>query len=137
MKITFSDLAIPKTGAVIAFATEGADLMPSAVALDEATGGAITKAIKASTFKGKSGQSLQVLAPANVDLSRVIIFGIGKEAEFDVIAAQKLGGSVTTRAISTGEKELSVLFDMEGLASDFATGAMLRDYRFDKYRTTE
>jgi len=60
MKITFSDLAIPKTGAVIAFATEGADLMPSAVALDEATGGAITKAIKASTFKGKSGQSLQV-----------------------------------------------------------------------------
>ena len=37
MKITFSDLAIPKTGAVIAFATEGADLMPSAVALDEAT----------------------------------------------------------------------------------------------------
>tara|TARA_R110001599_G_scaffold116373_1_gene283995 strand:- start:19 stop:1155 length:1137 start_codon:yes stop_codon:yes gene_type:complete len=26
---------------------------------------------------------------------------------------------------------------MDGLACDFATGAMLRDYRFDKYRTTE
>lgn len=137
MKITFSDLAIPSSGAVIAFATEGADLMPSAVALDEATGGSITKAIKSSTFKGKSGQSLQILAPANVDLSRVIIFGIGKEAEFDVIAAQKLGGSVTARALATGEKELTVLFDMENLACDFATGAMLRDYRFDKYRTTE
>ena len=137
MKITFSDLALPTSGAVIAFATEGADLMPSAVALDEAMGGTITKAIKSSTFKGKSGQSLQILAPANVDLSRVIVFGIGKEAEFDVIAAQKLGGTVTTRAISTGEKDLSVLFDMDGLACDFATGAMLRDYRFDKYRTTE
>ncbi|MDG4719032.1 MULTISPECIES: leucyl aminopeptidase [Thalassospira] len=137
MKITFSDLAIPSGGAVIAFATEGADLMPSAVALDEATGGSITRAIKASTFKGKAGQSLQILAPANVELSRVIVFGIGKEAEFDVIAAQKLGGSVTARALSTGEKEVSVLFDMENLASDFATGAMLRDYRFDKYRTTE
>lgn len=137
MKITFTDLAIPASGAVIAFATEGADLMPSAVALDEATGGLITKAIKASTFKGKAGQSLQILAPSNVDLSRVIVFGIGKEAEFDVIAAQKLGGSVAVRALSTGEKDLSVLFDMEGLACDFATGAMLRDYRFDKYRTTQ
>ena len=62
MKITFSDLAIPTSGAVIAFATDGGDLMPSAVALDEATGGALAKAIKGSTFKGKAGQSLQLLA---------------------------------------------------------------------------
>ncbi len=137
MKITFSDLAIPTSGAVIAFATDGGDLMPSAVALDEATGGALAKAIKGSTFKGKAGQSLQLLAPANTDLSRIIVFGIGKEAEFDVIAAQKLGGNVTVRALSTGEKDVTVLFDMEGMACDFATGAMLRDYRFDKYRTTE
>lgn len=137
MKITFSDLAVPTSGAVIAFATEGADLMPSAIALDEAIGGSITKAIKSSTFKGKAGQSLQILAPGQGDLTRVIVFGIGKEAEFDVIAAQKLGGTVTSRALATGEKDLTILFDMEGMACDFATGAMLRDYRFDKYRTTE
>lgn len=137
MKITFSDLAVPTSGAAIAFATEGADLMPSAIALDEAIGGSITKAIKSSTFKGKAGQSLQILAPGQGDLTRVIVFGIGKEAEFDVIAAQKLGGTVTSRALATGEKDLTILFDMEGMACDFATGAMLRDYRFDKYRTTE
>ena len=137
MKITFSDLAVPTSGAAIAFATEGADLMPSAIALDEAIGGSITKAIKSSTFKGKAGQSLQILAPGQGDLTRVIVFGIGKEAEFDVIAAQKLGGTVTSRALATGEKDLTILFDMEGMACDFATGAMLRDYRFDKYRTNE
>ncbi|MFH1806353.1 MAG: leucyl aminopeptidase [Pseudomonadota bacterium] len=137
MKISFSDLAIPATGAVVAFATEGGDLMPSAVALDEATGGAVARAIKASTFKGKAGQSLQILSPANVELSRIILFGMGKEAEFDVIAAQKLGGNVAVRALATGEKDVTVLFDMDDLACDFATGAALRDYRFDKYRTTE
>lgn len=137
MKITFSDLAVPASGAVVAFATEGGDLMPSAVALDEATGGAIARAAKASNFKGKAGQSLQLVAPANVELTRIVLFGIGKEAEFDVIAAQKLGGQVAAMALGSGEKDVSVLFDMEGLASDFATGAALRDYRFDKYRTTE
>jgi leucyl aminopeptidase len=137
MKITFSDLAVPASGAVVAFATEGGDLMPSAVALDEATKGVVTRAIKASTFKGKFGQNLQILSPANVELSRIVIFGIGSEAEFDVIAAQKLGGQVTFAAQATGEKEVVVLFDMDDLACDFATGCVLRDYRFDKYRTTE
>ena len=85
MKITFSDLAVPTSGAVIAFATEGADLMPSAIALDEAIGGSITKAIKSSTFKGKAGQSLQILAPGQGDLTRVIVFGIGKEVFYNLL----------------------------------------------------
>lgn len=57
MKITFSDLAIPTSGAVIAFATDGGDLMPSAVALDEATGGALAKAIKDRPSRGKQGKA--------------------------------------------------------------------------------
>jgi len=46
--------------------------------LEKETGGAITRAMKASRFEGKKDQLLALLAPANLAASRIVLAGLGK-----------------------------------------------------------
>ena len=59
------------SGDVVAImAGEGGHLAAAAQALDSASGGRITKALKAAQFKGAPGQVAEVLAPEGVDYGR-------------------------------------------------------------------
>ena len=145
MKISFANLALPTTGAAVAFVLEGGKLSASAAALDKATKGALRRAIKASRFKGKRGQTLSVLAPAGAKLDRILLIGLGKAKDVDAKAMQRAGGYAYAGLANTGRTALSVLADgIEGAkvkpaeaAANIAYGARLRSYRFDKYRTQE
>ena len=66
MKISFAEKASPKAGAVVVGVEEGKKLTPSAQELEKETGGAVSRAMKASKFTGKKGQSLHIAAPANI-----------------------------------------------------------------------
>jgi len=68
MKITFSSLALPETGVLVVTALEGAKLTDSAKQLDGRMKGGLTRAIKASRFKGKKEQSLTLLVPTEPGL---------------------------------------------------------------------
>ena len=50
---------------------------------DKASGGALTRALKVSRFTGKSGQVLEVLAPAGIKASRILLVGLGKPDDCD------------------------------------------------------
>jgi leucyl aminopeptidase len=66
----------PKGGAVAVMAFEGGQLSGAAGDLDQATGGAVTRAIAASSrFAAKPGQTVELIAPAGVDVQRLIIVG--------------------------------------------------------------
>ena len=52
------------TGSWVVGATEGAELQPAAVRADKASNGALSRGLEVSRFTGKSGQFLEVLAPA-------------------------------------------------------------------------
>ena len=80
MKINFSSLSLPRTGPLVVSALSGGKLLATAERVDMATGGALTRAMNASRFKGDSGQSLTVMAPSGIRASRVILIGLG-EAE--------------------------------------------------------
>ena len=67
MKIAFAEPSFPKTGAVVVGVFEGKKLSPSAERLERETGGALTRAIKASRFDGKKDELLAVLAQLQAD----------------------------------------------------------------------
>ena len=143
MKISFAELGAPKAGMVVVGVGEDRALTSVAAALDKETGGALTRAMASSRFTGKKGQLLAVLAPANLAVGGIVLAGLGKIADIDVLALQALGGSLVAHLNGAGESEATVqLGALEGAklssaeaAANVAFGARLRTYRFDKYRT--
>jgi leucyl aminopeptidase len=141
MKIAFAAPAIPGSGAYAVTALDGGVLSPAARTLDEKTGGALSRAIKAGRFKGSKGQVVELLAAG--DLGRVLVVGLGKAAEIDPLAAQAAGGAVVARLLTSGETAVVFAVDhVDGaglgpadIAANVAYGARLRSYRFDKYHT--
>src|SRR5690349_15762581 len=80
LDVAFAKPALPKSGALVLLVGEGE--MPSGLwqQADEATGGAIGRALKAAEFKGTKGKTCTILAPG-AGLSRVVVVGLGKPAE--------------------------------------------------------
>lgn len=145
MKISFSNPAEVKTGVVVVGVSEGSKLSTSAAAIDKASGGTLIRAIKASTFKGKTGQDLTVMTPGSSKLDRVLLIGLGKTKELDAKATLKAGGKLYAALSSIGAASVTLCIDaLDGAditpadaAAEAAYGAVLRSYRFDKYRTKE
>lgn len=145
MKIVFANPSQPSSGVAVVFATDAARLTPSAKTLDKQTQGMLTRAVKGSRFKGKAGQSLTVMAPVGGKLNRVVLVGLGKAKEIDDLGMQAAGGKVQAEVTASGQTTAQVMVDaIEGgklsavqMAAEFAYGARLRSYRFDKYRTKE
>ena len=144
MKISFGEPALPKSGAVVVGVMEEKALSPAAADLDKRTGGAIKRAMAASRFSGKKDEILAILAPANLELSRIVLAGLGKAKSVDAAQVQGLGGAVLAHLNGAGETAATVIVDdlpgalaSSEAAANFAFGATLRSYRFDRYRTQE
>ena len=67
--------------AVLAF--EGPVLSAPAEALDAATSGAVSRALAGGRFSGAKGQSLDLVAPAGLHASRLVLVGAGDQDKFD------------------------------------------------------
>ncbi len=145
MKIVFASPAPPDGGALVVGALEGRKLTSSAKALDKMLKGGLTRAVKASRFKGKKDESLTLLAPPGVKADRVYLVGLGKAADLDALRLQNIGGRIYAALGAKGHSTVSVAVDAidkgklkpSEMAAEMALGARLRSYRFDKYRTKE
>src|SRR5262249_55210097 len=93
MKISFAEPDQPPSGAVVVGVWEEGALTPGARRLDEATSGAITRALRsAARFSGKKDELLPIVAPANLSVSRILLAGLGKPDSIDARSLQQLGG---------------------------------------------
>ena len=145
MKITFAKPAMPRRGAYVVGVYADRKLTPSAKALNKATRGVVMRALAASRFKGKTLQTLQVLAPARGGLDAILLVGLGEAKKIDALVMQEAGGTAYAALAGSGIGAVAVAVDApEGakpaaadLAAELAFGIRLRSYRFDKYRTKE
>ncbi|ACI98969.1 leucyl aminopeptidase [Rhodospirillum centenum] len=145
MKISFSQLALPKSGAIALTVAQDAGLGRFGAELDERTGGLITRAMQAGRFTGKAEETLTLLAPTGVEAGRILLVGIGNPAEATLLTAANAGGAALGALLTSGETEVAIAVDShDGLsvgagemAAEAAFGAVLRGYRFDRYRTKE
>jgi leucyl aminopeptidase len=138
LDVSIARSTLPTSGAVLLPIDEGGAAKAVARAgLDKATGGAVARALEAAEFKGKKGQTVTILAPGG-GISRVVAVGLGKLDELTLLGAEEAGGNGVAQLAR--EPAVAVLA-ADGLtaaqAAHLALGAVLRAYRFDRYRTTE
>ena len=93
---------------------DGRKLSASATALDKLTRGAITKAIKASSFKGAKNHSLTIMTPAGTRLERILCVGMGKPKDLDERAFETIGGRIYANLKAQSEKAHILLDGMDG-----------------------
>ncbi|MEO1309752.1 MAG: leucyl aminopeptidase [Pseudomonadota bacterium] len=143
MTPTFSRAAPPKSGVVAVPVYQDAGFGEAAEGLDQASGGALSRAAKAAGFVGKPATQADVFGAEGI-APHVVLIGVGKPETFDLKAAEAFGGAASARALKTDQKALALLVDdLEAvdvepadLAARIGFAARLRSYRFDKYRTT-
>src|SRR5215472_17377427 len=143
MKVEFSALPKAFTGNLAAFVGADKQLLASAKALDDGSGGAVARAMSASRFTGSKAKTLPVLGLPSV--SRLLLLGIGTVRALDARTAEHLGALVVKDGNEAGQKSVSIIIDpVKGsrlsaaqIAAHVALGAQLRSYRFGKYKTKE
>jgi leucyl aminopeptidase len=92
--------------------------------------GFLKKAKDLYGFEGKASQINMV----TTDGSLLVLAGIGKEKEFDNLAAQKTGGKIAAYLNANKIKDAVISFENEGeIAANIGFGIHLQSYRFNKY----
>jgi len=105
----------------------------------------VRRCAAADRFTGKSGTTLQILAPLALNLPRVVVVGLGKERAAKESAAKpwdlvKFGGVAMGKVpAAAGQATIFAEFGSGALkaqqVADLALGARLRAYDFDLYKT--
>ncbi len=133
--------ASEKTGAVIV-AVSGDKPSPAALALDEASNGALSRALKAAGFEGKPGQSQALFGLPGIAADQVLVIGTGPAAELDTRGLQR-AATIATKALAQGPKK-AVSFlgeletkgrDLNANLSDIVRASLEAAYRFDEYKS--
>lgn len=143
MKIGFSESTLPRRGTVVIFLCEDFKLNNSYNMLNNNIKNNLVKVISKGKFDGRSGQLLEIFAPTGTDLTRIVLYGLGKAVGLDLLKLEAAGGNILQKYLTSGETELTFLYDISNnsrlrigdAAAHIAYGARLGSYRFDKYRT--
>ena len=136
LDIDFKAVALPRKGALVLLVPEDGERPSSFVQADEATGGALSRAVEGAEFTFGRNKSCAVPGPG-AGLSRIVLIGLGKLADLDDRAAEA-AGSAAYAALKTGAVG-AVATDAlpPELAAHVALGSVLSSYRFDLYRTRQ
>src|SRR3984957_1710298 len=135
----FGSLPAPKGSALVVFV--GADMKPAPTVTAQFGDlePLIRAAAKASNFRAAQRTALDILAPAGLDASRLVVIGVAPGKDNAPVDFITLGGFTFGKV--TGAKRAEVAFEAPSgtwdgsAAADFALGLRLRGYRFDKYKT--
>ncbi len=142
MKINFADAALPKSGILVVLAEEGGKLFPSGTLADKRTNGHLSKAIKAAKFDGKRDSVLDCLAPGG-GFDRIFIIGLGSADSLGEKEVELLGGVIAGALQAAKAKAAGIAVELpaksklkpDQAAVLIASGASLRVYSFDRYKT--
>ena len=137
MRISIVSEKLPKSGAIVVGVAEGGKLTAAAKELDKAAGGALARSLAHARSAGKR-------STGGLGNSRVLLVGLGKPSELTTRNLEDLGGAVVAKLNAVGESDAAILGStfaggpgVDAAGAHLAFGALLRGYRFDKYRTTE
>jgi len=127
-------------GVLVVFCGQNLKFGPATQKALAPTSDFVRRAAAADHFTGKNGSVLDLVAPAGLNVPRLIVVGTGKDAGLKSRDIVKLGGVAMGRlpaaaATATLFAELpSGALKTEQVA-DLALGVELRAYRFERYKT--
>jgi len=138
--ITFARPGRKAAGTQVVLAGANVALGVQATALG--VGDLIKRAAATASFKGKAMAKLDLLAPAETDLDRIVVVGAGKPDELTEYDWLRLGGVAMSALLKSKSATVHVeRTDGGKLAAkhvaDFALGMKLRAYSYDRFKTTK
>ena len=140
LKLEFAPLGAPAKGVLVLFCEDGVKFGSAARRALAPTGDLVRRAAAADRFKGKNASTLDLVAPPGLDLSRLVIVGVGKARDLKAQDFVKLGG-IAMGKIPAAASEATLIADLPGgavkpeRAADMALGVQLRAYAFERYKT--
>src|ERR1700682_6208196 len=99
----------------------------------------VRRAADTNRFKGKSGSTLDLLAPKGLKVSRLIVVGAGKLSAIKDSDFLKLGGAAAGK-LRAGNGTVTIVAELPtgamtpDQAAAVASGIQLRAYKFDRYK---
>ena len=138
LQFVFNSFA-PRNDVLILFCAENLKFGPASRRIVSRLGDGLRRAAAADRFSGKSGSSLDLIAPAGLDTPRLVIIGTGKDSSLSSRDFTRLGGiamgKLAKAAAGTIFAELGSGALKADQVADLALGARLRGYSFDHYKT--
>ena len=140
VKVGFVPLSAAARGTLVVFCDETLKL---GAATRKMLGGAadlVKRAAAAAEFKGKNGSTLDLLEPDGIKIQRLIVVGVGKQAELKEKDFLKFGG-VLAGKLNAATEAVTVLAELpDGAiepanAASIGAGVRLRAYKFNRYKT--
>jgi leucyl aminopeptidase len=143
MKARFAALSLPQSGTLVLLAGKGPTLAPLGEEADRACGGHVVRAMTAAKFEGKKDQSIEIIAPGDSGLDRVIVLGADDVGKLQPRDLEMLGGTAAGALQSAKVSEAAMAAELPGesaiepgdMAALLASGLRLRTYSFDAYKT--
>jgi len=140
MRITTANTSPLRANAdvLVVTVTKPPTLEGVAAEVDAALGGTVADLIKAGEIRGARGQVTVIHAGAGVRARRVAVVGLGATPEGDDIrhaAAAAARAATTARAKTIAFAVDTVPADRDLASRCLVEGAVLGDYRFDRFRS--
>ena len=141
--IKFLDQKIPQTGTLVLFAASKKTTAASLGELDKISAGQITNAMDIASFTGNANECIEILSPANLKLSRIIVFGLGDKTASEAKDWMDIGGRLCGLIKKEPTGTLTILceniakdhrFDANAVSA-IATGYLFKGYDFSKYKS--
>ena len=140
VKIGFVPISATPKGVLVLFTDESLKFGPASAKLLGAAAETVKRAAATSRFKGKSGSVLDILAPADLQVDRLIVTGTGKAGALRPEDFIKLGGATIGR-IKGSAGQVTIVAELPAGSikpadtASIAAGVRLRAYTFDRYKT--
>jgi leucyl aminopeptidase len=140
LTLTVAKLTAPAGGIVVAFVDSDLSVGATASALLAGAPGLLSRAAEADGFRGKAFSALDIIAPAGIAASRLILIGIGKPDDKTPVDWVKLGGYAMGRLPASATAATMLMETSAGpvepaSVAEFGLGLRLRAYAFERYKT--
>jgi leucyl aminopeptidase len=140
VKVGFVPFSTVPRGILVVFCDDTLKFGPATRKTLGAAADLVGRAAATNQFKGKSGSTLDILAPQGLKASRLIVIGVGKLSAIKDNDFLKLGG-VAAGKLHTGKDAVTIIGELSDgamkpeQAAAVASGVRLRAYKFDRYKT--
>ncbi|MCD0451012.1 leucyl aminopeptidase [Actinocorallia sp. API 0066] len=135
LKLTQNDPASLDVDAVVVGVLPGPSLAPGAEAVDTALGGRLVEALKAVGATGKAGEVHKLPTLGALPAPVVVAAGLGADPTAETL--RRAAGAAVRALAGKGTAALALPAADADAAAAVATGALLGNYAFGRYRTGE
>jgi len=140
VKVGFVPFSATPRGILVVFCDDALKFGPTTRKALGKAAELVKRAAATSQFKGKSGSTLNILAPEGIKIQSLIILGTGKTSELKEKDFLKFGG-IAAGKLCPGNDALTIIAETSDgaikpeSAAGIAVGVRLRAYKFDRYKT--